>query len=139
MIAALTNNSTRRQAVAFGGRSFCSLLRAVLLLLVVPQALVADEPLHWRIDELIGTGNAEFLSRAAPRAGDAEFVRRIYLDLVGTIPTADEVRKFLSDPDFDKRTRLIDRLLHDPRHVRRLQYVFDVMLMERRPDKIFRR
>ena len=112
-----------------------SLLLALLLLLVLPQALAADEPLHWRIDELVAEGNADFVSRAAPRADDAEFIRRIYLDFVGTIPTADEVSSFLSDPDFDKRTRLIDRLLDDPRHVRRLQYVFDVMLMERRPDK----
>jgi hypothetical protein len=43
---------------------------------------------------------------------DAVFVRRIYLDLIGTFPTAQEARAFLQDPDLlHKRTALIDRLL----------------------------
>ena len=43
---------------------------------------------------------------------DAVFVRRAYLDVVGELPTATEVREFLQDPDTrNKRSRLIDRLL----------------------------
>jgi hypothetical protein len=43
---------------------------------------------------------------------DAVFVRRAYLDVIGTLPTADEVRSFLQDPDTKgKRRALIDRLL----------------------------
>ena len=43
---------------------------------------------------------------------DAVFVRRAYLDVIGTLPTAKEVREFLQDPDTrNKRSRLIDRLL----------------------------
>jgi hypothetical protein len=43
---------------------------------------------------------------------DAVFVRRVYLDVIGTLPTADEVRDFLADPDVkNKRRRLVDRLL----------------------------
>jgi hypothetical protein len=43
---------------------------------------------------------------------DAVFVRRAYLDVIGTLPTAGEVREFLEDPDAEtKRSRLIDRLL----------------------------
>jgi hypothetical protein len=43
---------------------------------------------------------------------DAVFVRRIYLDLIGTLPTAQEARAFLQDPDvLHKCTILIDRLL----------------------------
>lgn len=43
---------------------------------------------------------------------DSVFVRRVYLDVIGTLPTADEVRDFLNDPDTkNKRQRLIDRLL----------------------------
>lgn len=43
---------------------------------------------------------------------DAVFVRRVYLDVIGTLPTADEVRQFLDDPDTEnKRRLLIDRLL----------------------------
>jgi len=43
---------------------------------------------------------------------DAVFVRRAYLDVIGTLPTAQEVREFLDDPDVkNKRRALIDRLL----------------------------
>jgi hypothetical protein len=42
---------------------------------------------------------------------DAVFVRRVYLDLIGTLPTAAETRQFLLEMRPDKRTALIDRLL----------------------------
>src|ERR1035438_8234550 len=43
---------------------------------------------------------------------DAVFVRRVYLDVIGTLPTAKEAREFIADPDTkDKRRLLIDRLL----------------------------
>lgn len=51
--------------------------------------------------------------RAAELADDAEFVRRIYLDLHGTVPTLEQVRRFLADAQPDKRARLIDSLLSD--------------------------
>lgn len=46
----------------------------------------------------------------APLCSDAVFVRRVYLDLIGTLPTLDEVRAFLRDSHADKRARLIDAL-----------------------------
>jgi hypothetical protein len=47
----------------------------------------------------------------AHRCSDAVFVRRAYLDVIGTLPTADEVRGFLADRSPAKRDALIDRLL----------------------------
>ncbi len=44
-------------------------------------------------------------------ASDEVFVRRLYLDVTGTLPTADEVRQFLDAKAVDKRSRLIDDLL----------------------------
>ena len=44
-------------------------------------------------------------------AGDEELLRRIYLDLTGTIPTSEQVTAFVADPSADKRTRKIDELL----------------------------
>ncbi len=99
---------------------------------VVPRQQV---PLHTRIDHLLAAGRTDFARRCAPRADDAEFLRRIYLDLTGTIPSAAEARAFLADTAPDKRTRLVDRLLASPEHARHLTHVFDVMLMERRPDR----
>ena len=43
---------------------------------------------------------------------DAAFVRRVHLDVIGTLPTAQEARDFIQDPDVqNKRRLLIDRLL----------------------------
>lgn len=97
--------------------------------------LYAEVPLHQQIDSLVGVGNKQFEKTASAPANDATFLRRVTLDLTGTIPTADEVRTFLADDATDKRTQLVDRLIASPEHARRMQYFFDTMMMERRPDK----
>lgn len=99
------------------------------------SSLFAEVPLHQQIDSLVGVGNEQFEKSASKPADDATFLRRVTLDLTGTIPSADEVRAFLADQSTNKRTQLVDRLLASPEHARRLQYFFDTMLMERRPDK----
>jgi hypothetical protein len=91
--------------------------------------------LHDRIDQLIAAGTPDFDKQAAPLASDEEFLRRVYLDLTGTIPTSDAARTFFKDSAKDKRVQLIDRLLASPEYARHMATVFDVMLMERRPDK----
>nr|WP_161501153.1 DUF1549 domain-containing protein [Rhodopirellula sp. SM50] len=97
------------------------------------HTLQASDSLHVQIDALIST-HPDFKKPAAI-TDDASFLRRVTLDLAGTIPTADEVREFLADSAPDKRTKLVDRLLGSPQYARRMQYVFDTMLMERRPNK----
>jgi len=49
-------------------------------------------------------------------SGDAEFLRRVTLDAIGTLPAPDEVRAFLADRSPDKRQRKIDALLAHPMH-----------------------
>jgi hypothetical protein len=95
-----------------------------------PQSSTAT--LHVDIDRLVEAATPEFASLAAPLSSDEAFVRRVYLDLAGTIPTAEQARAFLADPSLEKRTSLIDELLASPQHARRMQYVLDEMLMERR-------
>ena len=110
--------------------------RVLLSLLAFSPALVfAEAPLHQRIDRAIAAAKPDFASHAAAPASDSEFLRRIYLDLTGAIPTADEVRAFLKDPSPEKRQTLIDRLLASPQHARHFAAVLDVMLMERRRDQ----
>jgi len=60
----------------------------------------------------------------APLATDLEFLRRVRLDLTGKIPTATEVREFLSSRAPDKRARLIDQLIGSPEFVDKWAYFF---------------
>ena len=112
---------------------FWRIIRSILILILAMPVVSADErSLALRIDDLI---EARFDSRQpAPTAGDAEFLRRIWLDLAGRIPTADETRKFLDNSAPDKRTQLIDQLLVAPTYAQRMQELFHVVLMERRGD-----
>jgi len=52
----------------------------------------------------------------ASRADESEFLRRVYLDLHGVVPTAEQAAIFLEDTRPDRRTRLIDALLADSRY-----------------------
>ncbi|HEV7223112.1 MAG TPA: DUF1549 domain-containing protein [Pirellulales bacterium] len=83
------------------------------------------------IDRLV---SAQSGGPMAAQSGDAEFLRRVYLDLAGRIPTAAEARKFLAEQAVDKRVRLIDRLLASAEYPRRMRELFHAMLMERRGD-----
>ena len=72
----------------------------------------------YQIDFLIGS---TLVSQKPPQkfnadATDEQFVRRIYLDAIGRIPTAEEAATFLADttPMKEKRAKLIDKLLYSP-------------------------
>jgi hypothetical protein len=49
-------------------------------------------------------------------ADDAEYLRRVCLDVIGTLPTPAEVRTFLADRSTDKRAKLVDVLLERPEY-----------------------
>lgn len=106
--------------------------QALVALALLPIASAAEPPLHRQLDELVSSKAAG--ASVAPRASDGEFLRRIYLDLAGRIPTVDEARAFLADSDSDKRTKKIDELLASEDYVRRMSQAFHVMLMERLGD-----
>ena len=57
-------------------------------------------------------------------ATDAEFMRRVKLDLTGRIPTADEIRAFIANPDPAKRDALVDELLGSEAYVDKWAYFF---------------
>mgnify|MGYP002623204188 CR=1 FL=1 len=85
--------------------------------------------LHDQIDALI---LANEIGPTAAQCDDATFLRRVSLDLIGRIPTIDEVRSFLADKSADKRQNVVDQLMAGPEHNRHLAEVFELMLMERR-------
>ncbi len=107
---------------------------AAVALLAFAGPILGADPLHARIDKQIAAGFGANAKHIAPRAGDDEFLRRVYLDLVGTTPTVAELNEFLADSAKDKRAKLIDKLLASPGHARRMAWHLDVMLMERGAD-----
>lgn len=78
------------------------------------QFVWSDPPVHNFIDELIMNRLQQLKINPAPLAEDHVFLRRIYLDLLGILPTAAEAKAFVSDSSPDKREQLIDELLERP-------------------------
>ncbi len=66
---------------------------------------------HGRIDELIFSRLKQLDVLPAQNCSDSAFVRRVFLDVIGTLPTAAEAKTFLTDKNPDKRRALIDDLL----------------------------
>lgn len=77
----------------------------------------AAEELAARIDELIALRWREEGVTPAPLADDAEFFRRISLDVCGRIPPASAVRDFLADDHPAKRAQAVQRLLAGPTYI----------------------
>lgn len=88
-------------------------LAALTELVAAPAALEASAPVARRNfvdDRIFGKIERHAIPRA-PLAGDAEFLRRVQLDLIGRIPTPAEVRAFTADRAAGKRAAKIDELL----------------------------
>lgn len=90
---------------------------------------IAAAPRRNFIDELILAKLAALRVPPSPRADDATFLRRTFLDTIGTLPTADEARTFLDDTAADKRDRLIDALLARPEFVDYWAYKWSDLLL----------
>src|SRR5262249_47962417 len=69
--------------------------------------------------------------RPAALCDDQTFVRRLYLDLAGRIPTREEAERFLRDSKPQKRARLVEQLLASDDYPRTFREVWDVLLMGR--------
>lgn len=74
------------------------------------DAYAAFQPKNF-IDELTLAKWRKTHVAPSPEASDAEFLRRVFLDGLGTLPSPAEVREFLADEAADKRDRLVERVL----------------------------
>jgi len=110
-------------------------VRLSLALLVALPALAAaqEKSLRTVIDREVRAGWTAANVKPAPMSTDGEFLRRVSLDLVGTVPTYDETTKFLADADAKKRDKLIDKLIADPRFAAAQAAVWDVTFFGRNP------
>ena len=68
------------------------------------------------INEIIEQGWRDFEIRPAPEVDDATWCRRVFLDVIGRIPSHAELEEFLAERGSGNRANLIDRLLHDDRY-----------------------
>jgi len=97
------------------------------------QEVSKQQPAEFSISEVVdhhvGAKLAEAGVAPAPRADDANVLRRTMLDLVGRIPTAAEARAYLADPASDKRVVLVDRLLTTSGFVRHQANELNALLM----------
>ncbi|MEZ6037020.1 MAG: DUF1549 and DUF1553 domain-containing protein [Planctomycetota bacterium] len=89
----------------------------------VAQVIVLPDRAPWQappmtavneIDELVQQKLQKLRLAPAPRCDDATFVRRVFVDVIGQLPSAAEVRAFVADPAADKRAKLVDALLARP-------------------------
>ena len=65
-----------------------------------------------RIDMLVDGGLSKAGQKPNPLASDEQFVRRVYLDIAGRIPTREEALEFINDTSVSKRAKVIDKLLN---------------------------
>jgi len=116
-----------------------SLLLLLMLLLVSASfggrstVVAAADAFRDVIDREVTTAWRTKNLQPAPLADDAEFLRRVSLDLIGVIPDYRETVAFLDDRDPAKREKLVDRLLADPRYAQHQADVWDMILFGRNP------
>ena len=96
----------------------------------VPTEVYESLPRRNFIDEYVVAKLSELRLEPSPQCSDVVFVRRAFLDVIGTLPTPAEVREFLDDETEGKRDRLIESLLARPEFVDFWAYKWsDVLLV----------
>jgi hypothetical protein len=88
-------------------------------LAVVKDKPMANYPAVARnnfIDEHVFTKLKRLNIVPSPLSSDYEFLRRVYLDTLGVLPTLDETNQFINSKDSQKRAKLIDQLLERPEY-----------------------
>jgi hypothetical protein len=103
---------------------------------LAPCAQGATPPLRQVVDGDIKAAWKREKRTPAGRASDAVFMRRAYLDLIGTIPSYEEAIRFLNDKSADKRAKLIDALLSHPQFAVHQANVWDLVLFGRNPPNL---
>jgi hypothetical protein len=111
---------------------------------IVPERVGAEPPdrtardvaaLADAIDQAVAAKCAARGVKPTHATDDAEFLRRVCLDLSGRIPTVADVRAFLDDRSADKRQRAVQRLLEHPRYVEHFTTVWRQMMLPQNNDR----
>jgi hypothetical protein len=120
-------------------------LSATLSVLCLPASFAADsksdrplrgkDPVVEEINKHLRQGWTDNEVQPSPEADDAEWLRRVYLDVVGHIPDSATVEKFLNEKDAGKRQAIVSELVEDPRFVRHMTTVWSNILIGRNPPR----
>ena len=110
----------------------------ILAVLAIPFIAIASASaqgeLSKEIDRLVQKQLDEARIPASPRCDDAEFLRRVHLDITGRIPTYEQTTAFLASTDADKRAKLIDELLTRPEYGLYFATLWRERIVDRSPD-----
>src|SRR5262245_31715125 len=127
----------------FWSEALFSLFVAILCSSIVPDLRAADRSREGSSGGIMSGTKPEFLDRLIAqewdRAGikpsrpatDEEFLRRVYLDLLGRIPSISEARGFLQTKEVNKREKLVEYLLNHPDFARNFANIWTVLLIGR--------
>jgi hypothetical protein len=98
--------------------------------------LLDSTELTRRIDEALAASWSRAKLEPAPVADDAEYLRRVYLDLIGKIPSVAELQAFLAEGSQDKRARAVDELLHRGIHATHFANTWRSLVLAGAPENI---
>jgi hypothetical protein len=110
------------------------ILSAAGLVLIFLAPASAQNTLSTDIDRLVRAQLDAAKIPPSPRADDAEFLRRVYLDITGRIPTYEQSTTFLASTDPAKRAKLIDELLSRPEYGLHFATLWRDRIVDRAPD-----
>lgn len=92
-------------------------LLPLFVLAFAAQAAPSTQDSAKKIDAILQADWKKANVQGNPAVDDNTFVRRLYLDIIGRIPTTREAESFVSSKDADKRAKLIDKLLGSEAYV----------------------
>ncbi|MCD0460638.1 DUF1549 domain-containing protein [Roseiconus lacunae] len=133
--SALRSSAPRRSAPRSSARGWMTLCRSVLGMVVAltigsgfahaepgPEATLETAPATTgrspieTINYYIEQGWTDYEITPSKEADDLIWCRRVHLDIIGRVPTMEEMKAFMADRKSDRRKNLVERLLHDDRY-----------------------
>lgn len=123
----------REAQFAGGDGSIANTATGKSVLLSLPLGLAPRRAIDWIVESAWRSeGRLQLDADWSPSlASDAEFVRRVYLDLIGRIPTRSETSDFLLETRSEKRELLVDGLLESKEHSDWMAVIFDWVFLGR--------
>lgn len=112
-------------------RLFCIGLIMAICMLAAAPLLAQDDLASAQIDSMIRAEWKKSKVSPAPPADDSRYLRRLYLDVVGTLPAADEAKAFLANRSPYKRHEVLVQLLNSPKYAEHWTDYWDDVLMGR--------